>query len=246
MYKNINLLIVCLCIVLLSATVNAIEPYKSDNLEIYALNQNTYIHQTYLLTEQWGKVACNGLIYINNGEAIVFDTPCTDSVSEELISWIKHTAHATIVAIVVNHSHEDCLGGLHAFHRNGIASYSSNRTQYIAAKDSANHTAVPQHGFEDSLSIQVGTEKIVNYFFGEGHTCDNIVSYIPSERILFGGCIINASKGNLSEANVKAWPITVAKIKMALPSIQLVVPGHGKIGNTALLDYTIQLFQDKK
>jgi metallo-beta-lactamase class B len=249
MNRVVNQCIACLLMLLFSVAVYAVEPYKSDNLEIYALTANTYVHQSYLQTEQWGKVSCNGLIYINKGEAVVFDTPPTDSVSFELIHWIQTKAHAKIVAIVVNHWHGDCLGGLGVFHRNGIASYSSIYTQTLAQKDSVNHTVVPQHGFSDSLMLVIGNKYVTNYFFGEGHTSDNIVSYIPSEKVLFGGCIIKAlgaSKGNLSEANVKAWPITVAKIKTALPAIQIVVPGHGKPGDASLLDYTIQLFQDKK
>jgi len=71
--------------------------------------------------------------------------------------------------------------------------------------------------------------------------------------VLFGGCLIkeldaskgylgDASKGYLGDANVKAWSNTVTKIKKAYPKLQIVVPGHGAIGNQALLDYTIKLF----
>jgi metallo-beta-lactamase class B len=34
------------------------------------------------------------------------------------------------------------------------------------------------------------------------------------------------------------------KIKKAFPNLKKVIPGHGEIGDTALLDYTIQLFKN--
>ena len=52
---------------------------------------------------------------------------------------------------------------------------------------------------------------------GEAHTKDNIVTWIPSEHILFGGCgkILGQCKGNLADANVDAWSETTRRIKAA-------------------------------
>ena len=67
--------------------------YMSPSLEIDSVAPGTYVHRTFLQTEEWGKVPCNGLIYVNSGEAAVFDTPSTDSVSNQLIGWIAHHDH---------------------------------------------------------------------------------------------------------------------------------------------------------
>jgi metallo-beta-lactamase class B len=83
-------------------------------------------------------------------------------------------------------------------------------------------------------------------YFGEGHTKDNVVGYFPSENILFGGCLIKelkATKGYLGDANIAQWPNTVERIKEQYPNIKIVIPGHGAIGGSELLDYTIKLFQ---
>ena len=40
-------------------------------------------------TESFGKVACNGMIVVDDDEAIVFDTPVNNEVSEELLKWLK-------------------------------------------------------------------------------------------------------------------------------------------------------------
>lgn len=244
-----NYLMICLWLIAGTGTVHCQEVFRSENLVIDKLSANTFIHKTYFQTQQWGKVYCNGLVYCRDGEAVVFDTPVNDSLSLVLINWIKQDLHAKLKAVVVNHFHEDCLGGLKAFHDNGAASYSSNLTRQYTLEDTAGKSEIPQHGFSKELVLKVGKGKVVNRYFGGGHTRDNIVSYIPSEKVLFGGCLIKeqgAGKGNLADADVDAWPNTVRKVKSSFPDIKYVVPGHGQWGNTSLLDYTIRLFSEKK
>lgn len=219
--------------------------YQSELLEIEQISANTLLHRSFLILEQWGKFGCNGLVYINSGEAIIFDTPVNDSASAELIDWIQEKRNTTIKAVVINHFHNDCLGGLSTFHRQKIPSYSLNKTRILAEKDTANKAEIPQNGFEGRLVLNVGKAEIINLFPGEGHTADNIVSYIPSENVLFGGCLIKAlgtGKGNLNDANTRAWSESVKRVKEMFPNVKTVVPGHGQHGNTDLLDYTIKMF----
>jgi len=106
----------------------------------------------------------------------------------------------------------------------------------------------PEKGFDNKLALKVGDRDVVTSFFGEGHTKDNVVGYFPSEKVMFGGCLIKelgAGKGNLEDANESAWPATVTNLKQTYPDVQVVIPGHGKPGDMALLDYTIKLFEKK-
>jgi metallo-beta-lactamase class B len=220
------------------------EVYKSNSLVVKQITENSFQHISYKQTTDFGNVPCNGLIVRDNNEVIIFDTPTSDSSSTELITWVTQTLHGKINAIIPTHFHDDCLGGLNAFHQNNIPSYAYFNTITLAKE---NGLAVPQHSFTDSLVLKVGDEKIIATFFGEGHTKDNIVGYFPSENVLFGGCLIkelDANKGYLGDANIAAWPSTVKKVKEKYPNLQMVVPGHGAHGNNQLLDYTIQLFKD--
>lgn len=217
--------------------------YSSSTLKIIPISKNAFIHITYLDTDDFGKVACNGLVYINNNEAVVFDTPTTDEVSLELIKWIAEVKKCDITGVVINHFHADCLGGLNAFHKLGIPSFANNKTLLLAQNNSY---TTPQIGFDDTMELSVGTEKIINTFFGEAHTTDNIASYIPSEQLLFGGCMVKslkANKGYTGDANIKEWSITVQKIKNTYPNLKVIIPGHGAAGGTELLEYTAKLFK---
>lgn len=218
--------------------------YSSDQLKIEALSERVFMHISYLTTNDFGKVDCNGLIFLNGDEAIVFDTPTNDKASAELIDWIKTTKHKRIKAVVVTHFHDDCLGGLKQFHTSGAQSYANNKTIQLA--QSRGVAELPASGFDQSFEFTVGGQAVLATFFGAGHTEDNVVGYVPSEEALFGGCLIkcmNASKGFLGDANLPAWPQTVRLIKEKHPRLKIVIPGHGPNGGSELLDYTIRLFQ---
>lgn len=219
------------------------EVYKSYNLIITQIAENSFEHTSFKQTNDFGNVPCNGLIVRDNNEVIIFDTTTDEKSSEELINWLNQKLNCKINAIIATHFHDDCLGGLKAFDKNKIPSYAYFKTIEFAKE---NNFTVPENGFKDSLILKVGNEKIIAKFFGEGHTKDNVVGYFPSENILFGGCLIkelDASKGYLGDANVADWSETVEKIKKQYPEVKVVVPGHGDFGNHRLLDYTIQLFR---
>lgn len=237
-------------IVLLAICCNVVNAqdkiYESENLVIEQITPNLYLQITYLNTDDWGKVACNGAIYVSNNEAVIFDTPSDSISSIELINYVKNELKSSIKAVVINHFHIDCLGGLKEFHAENIPSYASNKTIALAKDD---NQEVPQNGFDKADTLTIGNQKIINTFFGEAHSKGNIISYIPSENALFGGCqvkALGAGKGNLNSANIHEWSNSIENVKKAYPEIQFVVPGHGKVGSIDLLDFTIEMFENDR
>jgi len=247
-FKIGTLIIILFSIINLNWSINKKEGfkpqeiYKSKDLIITQISPNSFKHTSYLQTDEFGNVPCNGLIVRNKTETTIFDTPTKNESSEELIKWINDSLHSKINAIIPTHFHGDCLGGLKAFHENNIPSFANYKTIELAKE---NEFEVPQNGFEDSLVLKVGSENVIAKYFGEGHTKDNVIGYFKSEDVLFGGCLIkelNAGKGYLGDANVNEWSNTVEKIKKKYQDVKIVVPGHGTHGNKKLLDYTINLF----
>ena len=217
--------------------------YSSETLKVEEISENIFKHISYLETDDFGKVSCNGMIYINGDKALIYDTPTDKSASSELIEWIQKKNQMEIVAVIVTHFHVDCLGGLKVFHENNILSYALNSTIELARE---NNKVLPENGFDKEININLGGAFAMAKYFGPGHTTDNIVGHIPAENTLFGGCLIkarNAKKGNLEDANTAEWAATVQSIKNAYPDIKIVIPGHGDSGGKELLDYTIELFQ---
>lgn len=217
--------------------------YKSEEIEVRQISDHVYQHISYLKTNDFGNVSCNGMIVVDNNEVVIFDTPAEDKASSELISWIEKSLQSKVKAVVVTHFHDDCLGGINTFHSRGIPSIANERTIALAKEKSL---PVPQTGFTDKKTLTIGTQAVILDYAGEGHTRDNIIGYFPGEDIMFGGCLIKedgAGKGNLSDANTDDWPATVSLLKTKYPKTRVVIPGHGKTGGPELLDYTINLFK---
>lgn len=218
--------------------------YESASLEITPLTESSYVHVTYLHVPDYGNVPCNGMIVTHQDSAFVFDTPSTDSVSLELIEWLEGQGYV-VKGVIINHFHDDCLGGLQAFHDRGIPSFANATTIDFAKKDQA---VIPLYGFKKKLTLTLGDLEVHNSFFGPGHSYDNIVSYVPSDSVLFGGCMVKAlgaGRGNLADADTLAWPETVTEIKAQYPSLKQVIPGHGKVGGVELLAYTVEMFSQE-
>jgi metallo-beta-lactamase class B len=219
------------------------EVYHSNDLIIIQISDNAFVHTSYLQTNTFGNVPCNGMIIRNGKEVLVFDTPTNNKSTDELIDFLKKKLHCKIKAIVPTHFHSDCLGGLASFHSQKIPSYANVNTIQLTK---VNNIISPQNGFKDSLKLALGNTYALVNFMGEGHTKDNVIGYFPAENILFGGCLIKelqASKGFLGDSNVVEWSNTVEKVKQKYSDVKIVIPGHGKIGGAELLDYTIKLFK---
>ena len=200
----------------------------SKDIELIKISDNAYVHVSYAVLPKFGRFPSNGLIFINGSEAFLFDTPATDSLTMDLVSWITSSMKLKIAGFIPNHWHSDCMGGLGFLHKQHIKSYANQRTIDIAK---ANGLPVPQNGFNDSLQLKLGDKRICCYYLGAAHTLDNIVVWIPSEQILFAGCMVKSMNstdlGNLADGDLKAYPITIDKLIEKFPTAKIVIPGSG-------------------
>lgn len=243
MKKLRNFLVVILAITITSACKNDQDSgYQSETLTIKKLGEYTYMHTSYLPIEKWGKVPCNGMVVIENEEAVVVDTPVDNEVTTELLKWIE--MRAKIKGVIPTHFHEDCIGGIEVFKERKIPVYVYKRTEELLSNKN-----MITHEFGDFFELPLGKQKIVCQFFGEGHTKDNIVVYSPKDSVLFGGCLVKslkASKGNLADVNIYQWSETVKDVKEYYKQAKLVIPGHGREGDLNLLTYTTNLFKNEE
>jgi metallo-beta-lactamase class B len=206
----------------------------SKGLTLTRLNTNTYIHTA---------DNSNGLIYIVNNEAVIISTSSSDSITSELLEYIKTELKAKVIACIADHWHADAMEGIDVLHQQNIATYSHRLTQKIAKNKGLPE---PKNTFEDSLVLSVGDKKIVARYFGPSHSADDIVVWLPNEQILFGSCgvkSLNGWVGNIADAHLDEWSTTIQKVKTTYPNAKTVVPGHGKHGDASLLSYTIKLFE---
>lgn len=216
----------------------------NNDLEIVQLTPNVYLHISYAEFTGFGRVACNGMILTAGDKAFLFDTPPTDQLTKQLVEWISQTLKLKVVGFIPNHWHIDCMGGLAYLQSIGVKSYANQMTIDIAK---AKNLPVPTHGFKDSLKLNLGTAEIDCYYPGAGHSMDNIVVWIPSEKVLFPGCLVkevNAKGlGNTLDGDLKAYPQTIEKVLRKFPDAKIVIPGHGAFGGIELVRHTKELLK---
>ena len=214
----------------------------SKNLEIIQIADNVYIHCSYFDLENFPHCPANGLIVVDNGKALIVDTPWTDTETVDLIDWVQKTLNADVAGCIVTHWHIDCMGGLQAVHDAGIPSYANQMTCEITQEKGL---PLPQTCFNDSMTVSWGNQTTECYYPGAGHSLDNIVVYFPVSKILFAGCLVKSinshNLGNTSDGDVNAYPQSLQNVLNRYPECQIVVPGHGQQGNLELIHHTLDL-----
>lgn len=214
----------------------------SEDVEIIKITDNVYMHVSYLEVEGWGRVASNGMIYVNGNSAALFDTPMAEKPTRELVAWINDSLNTEIELFVPNHWHDDCLGGYGCLKEQGVKSYAYELTVQITDSLELGFEA---ETFKDSTSVYLGGKEIVLDYLGPAHALDNIITWLPEEKVLFAGCMAKGTNftglGNTADGNVEEYPNTLKKVMRKYPDAVIVIPGHGDAGGMELLRHTLKL-----
>lgn len=212
----------------------------TKQLKVKKLSDNVYQHISFKRVEPWGIVDASGLVVINGTEAHMIDTPWTTQGTKELIEWIEAKG-LTLKNTVVTHFHEDASGSLPLLNELKIKTYATSLTNKLLKSNQKETSSdeITSNAFEL-------VDGVVSVFYpGAGHTEDNIVVWLPKEKILFGGCFVkslrNKHLGYIGDAVISEWSSSIQKVINRYPDIKLVVPGHGNVGDVSLLTHTQKL-----
>jgi metallo-beta-lactamase class B len=215
----------------------------SPDLRLVKLTDKVYQHISTVSVDGYGRVPSNGLVVVSDKKALLIDTPWNNELTKQLHNYFK-TQGVEFEHVVVTHWHADRMGGLGYLQKQFLLSTSGQRT-YDIAKQKGLPVAFIR--FADTLTFKFKQVEVQCYYPGAGHTSDNIVVYLPSEKLLFAGCMIKdlsaTGLGNIADADVKQWPVSMAVVKRRFPNAEIVVPGHGQSGGLALVDHTLALLQ---
>lgn len=227
---------ICTVFLLFSAVASA----TNGQLKIIQLTDNVYQHISYQNIKPWGLVGASGLVVIDGNNAHIIDTPWTSNDAEALIKWIT-AKKLTLKSTVVTHFHEDASGGIELLNHLNIRTYATPKTNHLLKRQGREQSShdITRNTFE----LVTGTIEI--FYPGAGHTEDNVVVWLPQSNTLFAGCFVKSkqskSLGNIEDASVEDWPLSIQKVINKYPGIETVVPGHGKVGDISLLKHTEQL-----
>lgn len=209
-------------------------------LQILSLADNVYQHISYKTVVPWGNVAASGLILVEGHNAHIIDTPWSLADTEVLLAWLTEK-NLTVKTSVITHFHEDASAGMALLNSQQIKTYATPLTNNLLKK--ANRTV--SSNVITGNPFKLVPNEIEIFYPGAGHSPDNVVVWLPKSKILFGGCFVKSLEsknlGNTEDASVNTWPQAIAQVSKQYQDINIVVPGHGKVGDVSLLKHTAQL-----
>jgi glyoxylase-like metal-dependent hydrolase (beta-lactamase superfamily II) len=178
----------------------------------------------------------NGLVIESDDHALLVDTGWNDAQSEALRAFAASRGRP-LSAAVATHFHDDRVGGASALEAAGVPVYATEDT---IARARAEGNATPDHALTEGALPEIAW-----LFPGAAHAPDNVVVFHAPSGTLYGGCMIKelaaTSLGNVTDADLTAWPAAIEAVRTAFPAAVRVVPGHGAIGDASLLAHTASL-----
>jgi glyoxylase-like metal-dependent hydrolase (beta-lactamase superfamily II) len=209
-------------------------------LKIEQLADGVYLHTSYQIVEGFGLVDSNGLLVLHNKDAYIVDTPWSATDTDKLVQWAKKRGN-TVKASISTHFHEDRTAGIALLNSRSIPTYASEQTNALLRKAGR---AEARNTFKGP-SFWLVPDVLEVFYPGPGHSPDNVVVWLPRQKILSGGCLVRAKEtntlGNTGDAVISAWSGSVEKLESRYSNARLVVPGHGKVGDVLLLKHTREL-----
>ena len=187
-------------------------------------------------------IGANALILATSEMVLMVDTPWTNEQTGYLLDWIDREIGLPVRYLVVTHGHQDRIGGIAEAHKRGIQTLGFQGT----TESAANHGyQPPQTTFSDTLELDLGDDVARLLYPGPGHSADNIVVWFEKRRLLYGGCLVknltSQGLGYTGDADLEAWPTSLANVQGLAPDPTMVIPGHGEVGDAALIEHTVHL-----
>jgi glyoxylase-like metal-dependent hydrolase (beta-lactamase superfamily II) len=187
-------------------------------------------------------------IIIGDDAVMVIDTQATPVMAQDVIRRIRQVTDKPIKYVVMSHYHAVRVLGASAYMAEGGEQIIASRDTYDLVvergqfdKDSEiarfprlfqNVESVPPGltwptlTFTGQMSLWLGQLEVQLLQLGRGHTKGDTVAWIPSEKILFSGDLVEFNATPYAgDAYFKDWPQTLDRL--AALQAEKLVPGRG-------------------
>ena len=208
------------------------------------LAPGVWVHTTVYRIPGQNPIPVNGLVVVDGEAVTLVDGAWGELATVALIDRVEAETGLPVTRMIVTHHHADRTQGVDAAERHGVQVFTHPDTPALAARMGwpVPNTSVAALG-EEGARIKVG--KVEVGYPGPGHAPDNLVAYLPDEKILYAGCFLRGagveSLGNVEDADLAEWRENLLWVKGTYRNAETVVPGHGKGADILLVDATARL-----
>jgi len=186
----------------------------------------------------------NSGVIIGDDAVMVVDARATPVLARELIAAIRSVTDKPIRYVLLTHYHAVRVLGASAYgadhviasrgtheliHERGADDFKSEVQRFprlFQAVESVPGLTWPNVVFDERLTLFLGKREIEIRHLGRGHTKGDTVAWLPKERVLFSGDLVEyGATPYAGDAYFNDWPQTLERL--ASLKAEKLVPGRG-------------------
>jgi glyoxylase-like metal-dependent hydrolase (beta-lactamase superfamily II) len=201
----------------------------------------------------------NAAFVITPAGVVVIDALGSPALAERLLAQIARITPQPVTHLIVTHYHADHIYGLQTFRARGVRVLAHQAARLYLNSDTAqlrlqaSRSELAPWIDEETRLVQadewlagdrdltVGGVRFEIRAVGPAHTPEDLVVYLPSEKVLFAGDLVFRSRiPYVGQADSRHWILALEKL-LGFDAV-VVVPGHGPLSQQARQD--MQLTRD--
>lgn len=186
----------------------------------------------------------NSGVVVGDDCALVFDAQATPGQARRVIEQARRVTRLPIKYVVLSHYHAVRTLGASAFAAQEVVASRLTYDLLIERgeqdwksevgrfprlfEDAASIPGLtwPTITFETSLTLFLGRRRVDLVHLGHGHTAGDIVLWLPEDRVLFAGDLVeHGATPYCGDAHLRDWPKTLDRLETMGPAKLL--PGRG-------------------
>ncbi len=183
-------------------------------------------------------------VIVGDDSVMVIDAQATPLMAREVIKRIRKVTSKPIKYVVLSHYHAVRVLGASAYKaqqiiasqatlelirergKQDMASEIGRFPRLFRGKESIPGLTWPTMVFSSEMTVMMGSLEVRIIHAGCGHTAGDSVVWIPSQKVLFSGDLVEYKAGIYTgDAHLEAWPATLARLAAMKP--KALVPGRG-------------------
>jgi glyoxylase-like metal-dependent hydrolase (beta-lactamase superfamily II) len=183
-------------------------------------------------------------VIVGDDGVMVIDAQATPLMAREVIRRIRGVTSKPIRYVVLTHYHAVRVLGASAYKAEHVIA-SEATLELIRERGEADMKSEigrfprlfrgaqtipgltwPTLTFSGELTLRMGGLDVRVIHAGAGHTAGDTIVWVPSQRVLFSGDLVEFEAGVYTgDAHLEAWPATLEKLRALRP--RALVPGRG-------------------
>ena len=186
----------------------------------------------------------NSGVIIGDDGVMVIDATATPIMAQDLIAKIRKVTDKPFKYVTLSHYHavrvlgasaykaeqiiasQRTLGLIRERGKQDMASEIGRFPRLFRGAGSIPGLTWPTMVFKDEMTVMLGKLEVRILHLGPGHTGGDSVVWVPSQRVLYSGDLVEYEAGIYTgDAHLEEWPNTLEKLRALKP--RALVPGRG-------------------